>query len=165
MGRSTFSGPVVSQAGFITGTGAVLAAVTASTLTIPAAVSDNTEIYNGQLIPLSRAAGIAVTLPASSGSQASYRFFVSTTITSNTTTIKVANSTDIMVGIATVSSSGTAGTFPTTVTADTITLNGSTTGGVAGSYIELTDVSTGFWVVTAYLEGSGVAATPFSATV
>ena len=57
MSSTTFSGPVTSTAGFITGTG-VNSTVTASTLTVTQAD------YNGQTIGLSRAAGITVTLPA-----------------------------------------------------------------------------------------------------
>jgi hypothetical protein len=55
--------------------------------------------------------------------------------------------------------------FSTLATSDTITLNGSTKGGLAGSYIELRDVATNQWVVSASLVGSGTPATPFSAAV
>jgi hypothetical protein len=156
MASTTFSGPVTSQAGFITGTGAVSASVTAATLTV-----DST--YNGQVIPLNRAGGMTVTLPAATGSQAVYTFVVGTTFTSNGI-IKVANATDVMNGIASVGG-GTAAVFGTLPASDTITMNGSTTGGLAGSYVELKDVAAGDWIVTAYLVGSGTPATPFSATV
>lgn len=157
MASTTFSGPVTSTAGFITGTGAVAAAVTAATLTIDSS-------YNGQVIPLNRAAGITVTLPAATGSQAVYRFVVSTAVTSNNHIIKVANATDVMAGTAGVS--GTTGSvFSTLPASDTITMNGSTTGGLAGSYVEVIDIAAGDWIVTAALVGSGTPATPFSATV
>jgi hypothetical protein len=157
MGTTTFSGPVVSQAGFITGTSVVGTSVTASTLTV-----DST--YNGSITPINRAAGTAITLPASSGSQAEYTFLIGTTVTSNSTTVKVVNATDVMNGVANVG--GTTGAVYSTLPAsDTITLNGSTTGGVAGSIITVKDVATGFWQVTANLIGSGTPATPFSATV
>lgn len=157
MASTTFSGPVTSTAGFITGTGAVAAAVTAATLTVDSS-------YNGQVIPLNRAAGITVTLPAATGSQAVYRFVVSTAVTSNNHIIKVANATDVMAGTAGVS--GTTGSvFSTLPASDTITMNGSTTGGLAGSYVEVIDIAAGDWIVTAALVGSGTPATPFSATV
>jgi hypothetical protein len=156
MARTTFSGPVVSQAGFITGTDAVAASVTSATLAV-------TDAYNGQSIPLNRAGGMTVTLPAATGSQAVYKFLVGTTFTSNGV-IQVANATDVMNGLASVG--GTTGSvFSTTATSDTITMNGSTTGGLAGSYIELVDVSAGEWLVRAALVGSGTPATPFSAAV
>lgn len=164
MSRSTFSGPVVSQAGFITGTDAVLPAVTASTLTIPAAVQDNSEVYNGAVIQLNRAAGQTITLPAATGSQAMYRFVLTGAVTSNSTIIKVANSTDVLNGTASIGGA-TGAAFSTLPASDTITLNGSTTGGLAGSYVWVWDIAPGFWITEAELIGSGTPATPFSATV
>jgi hypothetical protein len=155
---TTFSGPVRSLAGFITGTDVVQASVTAATLALTA------DAYNGEIVPVSKADGTAITLPAATGSQAKFTVLISTTISSNSTTLKVANSTDVMVGTAAVSA--TTGTVYSTLAAsDTITLNGSTTGGVAGSYIEVTDVAAGIWLVSAALVGSGTPSTPFSATV
>lgn len=153
---TTFSGPVKSNAGFISGTDAVAASVTAATLAV-------TSDYNGQLIPLNRAGGMTVTLPAATGSQAVYRFVVGTTFTSNGI-IQVANATDTMNGLASVGG-GTASVFGTLPASDTITMNGSTTGGLAGSYIELIDAAAGDWIVRAALVGSGSPATPFSAAV
>ena len=156
MAITTFSGPVRSLAGFITGTDAVIPAVTDATLAV-------TSDYNGEVIPLSRAAGMTVTLPAATGSQAVYRFLVSTTFTSSGI-IKVANATDVMVGSLAVSAT-TGTTFSTLASSDTITMSGSTTGGLAGSIIELADIATGYWRVSGGVIGSGTAATPFSATV
>ena len=156
MAITTFSGPVRSLAGFITGTDAVIPAVTTSTLAV-------TSEYNGEVIPLSRAAGMTVTLPAATGSQAVYRFVVGTTFTSSGI-IQVANATDTMNGLASVGG-GTASVFGTLPASDTITMNGSTTGGLAGSYIELVDIAAGDWIVRAALVGSGTPATPFSAAV
>lgn len=157
MASTTFSGPVTSTAGFITGTGAIAAAATAATLSV-------TSASNGQTIPLTRAAGIAVTLPAATGSQAVYRFYLTTAVTSNSTTIKVANATDVMNGAASVGGS-TGNNFSTLPASDTVTMNGSTTGGLAGSFVEVVDYAAGFWLVRAALVGSGTPATPFSATV
>lgn len=157
MGSTTFSGPVTSTAGFISGTGVVAAAVTAATATI-----DST--LNGDVIPLNRAAGITVTLPAATGSQAHYRFFLTATVTSNSTIIKVANSTDVMNGTASVGGA-TGAVFSTLPASDTITMNGSTTGGLVGSFVDVTDIAAGYWVVSAELIGSGTPATPFSAAV
>jgi len=158
MSSTTFSGPVTSTAGFITGTG-VNSTVTAATLTVTA------DTYNGQTIGLSRAAGITVTLPAATGTNAVYKFLVETTVTSNNNIIQVANATDVISGSLNVA--GTTGTvFGTLPASDTITMNGSTKGGVAGSYVELTDVETGIFVITSGgLIGSGTVVTPFSAAV
>lgn len=157
MASTTFSGPVTSTAGFITGTG-VNSTVTSSTLAVTAAD------YNGQTINLSRAAGITVTLPAATGTNAVYRFVVSTAVTSNNYIIQVANATDTLNGLASVG--GTTGNiFSTLAASDTLTMNGSTTGGLVGSYVEITDIATGEFLVSAALVGSGTPATPFSAAV
>lgn len=132
--------------------------VTAATLAVTLAAHDS------KTVTLNRAAGQAVTLPAASGSGARFRFFVGTTVTSNSTTIKVANSSDVMAGILTVLGSSVAA-FATQSTSDTITLNGTTTGGVIGTWIDIEDVAANLWLVRGALSGSGSAATPFSATV
>lgn len=162
MSITTFSGPVRSLAGFITGTDTVAASVTSATLVITAA-NGLADAYNGVIIPLNRAGGMTVTLPAATGSQAVYTFLVGTTFTSSGI-IQVANSTDTLNGIASVG--GTTGSvFSTLPASDTITMNGSTTGGLAGSIITVRDVAAGDYIVTANLVGSGTPATPFSAAV
>ena len=100
-------------------------------------------------------------------SAASYKFFVLTTITSNTTTIKVVDATDVMAGVAIVAndSDATASIFETTSTSDTITFDGSTTGGILGATVELQDVATNLWSVRVVGAATGTEATPFSATV
>ena len=157
MSSTTFSGPVTSTAGFITGTG-VNSTVTASTLTVTQAD------YNGQTIGLSRAAGITVTLPAATGTNATYRFLVTTAVTSNSYKIQVANATDVIQG--TINVAGTTGTpFGSLPASDTITMNGSTQGGLVGSYVEITDIATGVFLVSGSSLGSGTVVTPFSAAV
>lgn len=169
MGASHFSGPVFSAGGFATGTDSVLPATTSATLTIPS--STTTEDYNGRVFPLARAAGVTVTLPAATGTQATYRFLVSTTVTSNSDIIKVASASDYMVGSLSVSGANAANSVvvstvgSTTTGSDTITMNGTTTGGIAGSFVQVQDIATGIWLVSGSLVGSGAAATPFSAAV
>ncbi len=162
MGTTTFSGPVVSKAGFITGVDAVSASVTSATLVITSA-NGLADAYNGEVIPLNRAGGMTVTLPAATGSQAVYTFLVGTTFTSSGI-IQVANATDTFNGIANVGG-GTGVVFSTLPASDTITMNGTTTGGLAGSFITVRDVAAGDWIVTANLVGSGSPLTPFSAAV
>jgi len=157
MANTTFSGPVTSTNGFITGTG-VNSTVTAATLTVTA------DAYNGQTINLSRAAGITVTLPAATGSNAVYTFEVATSVTSNNNVIQVANATDVMNGFSSVA--GTTGSvFSTLPASDTITMNGTTTGGLIGSYVQITDLAAGYYLVQASFAGSGTPATPYSAAV
>lgn len=131
------------------------------------AVTVDKLIHGGKVVRLNRAAGIAVTLPASTGSGEKFRFYVGTTISSNSTTIKVANATDTMVGaVHTATTTAGAGLHEAAGgTDDTITMNGTTTGGIVGSYIEVVDVESGKWLVNGELVGSGTLATTLSATV
>jgi hypothetical protein len=135
-------------------------AVTAATLALNAAS------HAGRLVVLDRAGGIAVTLPAATGSGAVYKLFVKTTFTSSAT-VKVANSTDIMQGLAiSVGAAGATTSWTAGATDDTVTLNGTTTGGLVGAQITLEDaVSAGVWVVRVTGSITGTAATPFSSTV
>jgi len=131
--------------------------VTAATLAVTAAA--NGELYT----VLNRAAGTAVTLPAATGSGRIYRFIIGTTITSNTTVIQTATtgSGDVMDGIAVGVASALVG-FETASNTNTITFNGTTTGGIVGTRVELIDYASGHWGVQVRSNGSGTGATPFS---
>lgn len=172
MAATHFSGPVVSTNGFTgdaTGnvTGAVLATTpvnaTASTLTVTQAT------HGGRVVTLNRAAGIAVTLPAASGSGTVYTFVIGTTVTSNTTTIKVANSSDAFQGGSMVISDDAGAPVKGFVAAaasdDTVTFNGTTTGGYAGDRVIVIDIATNLFHVNIVGKATGTEATPFSATV
>ena len=123
--------------------------------------------HAGRLMVFSVASGATVTLPAAAGRGDMYRFFVNTTVTSNSDIIKVANATDIMAGLAIQSQDGgnTVQAWETAADSDTITLNGSTTGGIKGDFVELIDVASGLWFVRIVGSATGTEATPFSATV
>lgn len=139
----------------------VPAAITASTLAV------TKDDHAGKIVPLSRAAGIAVTLPAATGSGDKYAFLITTAVTSNATTIKVANASDTMVGhISTADATGGNGFQEAAVgTDDTISMNGTTTGGLIGSYVECVDIASNLWLIAGRLVGSGTLATSLSATV
>ncbi len=117
------------------------------------------------VIPLSAAAGLTITLPASTGSGNVYRFFVATTVTSNAYLIKVANATDVIQGVLGVATDAAGVNVPTAATTDTISMNGSTTGGLIGSYVTIIDAVSGVFSVSGALISTGTEATPFSATV
>lgn len=136
-----------------------LANVTAATVTITSAD------HEGKTITLNRAGGIAVTLPAATGSGARYRFVVGTTFTSSAT-IKVVGD-DTMTGLALLAqdAADTAVVFETAATSDTITFNGTTTGGLKGADVELIDIAADTWFVNVRSAATGTEATPFSATV
>lgn len=140
-----------------------------TTSTVTAATLAPTVADNGTFYVLDRAAGIAVTLPSIDASEVgtTFKFLVKTTITSNSTTIKVPSSAETMAGIAYVVSDSSAAVLGYVAggTADTITLNGSTTGGIAGDIVEVTAVSTTQWAAQVFTSATGTEATPFSATV
>lgn len=120
-------------------------------------------------IPLvfTRAAGVVVTLPAATGTGDIYKFYVNTTVTSNSYKIQVANATDIISGLALANDGDgePANGWPTTLTTDTITMDGSTQGGIKGDSLEIIDIASGQFCVRAFLTNSGTEATPFSAAV
>lgn len=125
------------------------------------------DVHAGRTTVISAVAGCAVTLPAATGTGSVYRFIIGSTITSNSTTIKVANATDVMTGRAYVVSDNTAAVlgYATAASSDTITLNGTTLGGLAGDHIEIIDAIAGTFAVRVFTAATGTEATPFSATV
>lgn len=132
-----------------------------------AAIILNADDHGEKPIVLDRAAGVAVTLPKSTGSGVTFEILVGTTITSLTSTIKVDNATDVMAGFAVQSqdAGATLQMFETAASSDTITFDGSSTGGLIGDRVELLDMKAGFWAVRVMSAGTGSEATPFSATV
>lgn len=132
---------------------------TASTLAVTEADHDS------KVVTLNRAAGIAVTLPAATGSGTKLHFVTGTTFTSSAT-IKVTGN-DIMTGLAIVAqdAADTAVAFETAADTDTITFNGTTTGGIKGDSVELIDIAADLWWVRVMSSATGTEATPFSATV
>jgi hypothetical protein len=162
---TNWSGPLVSDNGFQgTLTGPVIATTPVNCTTATLLVTQ--ALHAGVVVTLNRAAGIAVTLPAPTGTGSVYTFYTGTTVTSNSTTFKVPvhlqiiQGTAIQAGIA-----GATTTFYTASADDTVTLNGSTTGGNLGDVISFTDVAVGAFSVEGRAKISGAAATPFSSTV
>lgn len=138
---------------------------TAATLAITAALHAN------RVVTLNKASGQAVTLPAATGTGNKYMFSVGTTITSVGTTITAGvtgASSDAFQGIALTEDGATVTGYLAVAGAggsDVITLNGSTTGGFAGDYIEMIDAGAGVWQITNFVtKSTGTAATPFSHT-
>lgn len=108
------------------------------------------------------AATQTINLPASTGKGGYYRIFIGVTATGNKV-IRCNGATDNMQGQASMAG-GTPASFATASNSNTITLNGTTTGGVLGSVVELWDVFPGVWSVQVNSIGTGVQVTPFSNT-
>jgi len=130
---------------------------TASTMT-PSQVT-----HDSRIITLNRAAGIAVTLPAATGSGMRLTFIIGTTITSNTTTFTAAGA-DTIGGFQTIVKTGTttANVYPITITSTVLTLNGTTKGGIIGDKIEFLDLASAQWIATETLQGSGALESNFT---
>jgi hypothetical protein len=132
-----------------------------------ASVTVRADAHAGVPLIFNRAAGTTATLPAATGSGFNYEFIVGTALTSNSNIIRVANSVDIMVGNAILlqDAGDTMVGFETAGTSDTITFNGTTTGGVRGARALVTDIAAGVYWVQVVSAATGTEATPFSATV
>lgn len=119
------------------------------------------------IITVNAAAGLTLTLPAATGTGYEFDVMIATTVTSNNVIIQVANATDVMSGVCQFAQDGgdTSVMFETAADSDTITMNGSTKGGIKGDRIHLVDVSAGLWAVKVTGSATGTEATPFSAAV
>jgi hypothetical protein len=133
--------------------------VTASTVTLSPA------LHGGSIITLNRAAGIAVTLPNATGTGNIYTFFTGTTVTSNNNTITRGTTADVMSGVVYQCKAATTLTpIPTAANSNTITMNGTTTGGILGDWIQLVDVGTNQWILLMIISSTGTLASPLSNT-
>ena len=154
MAKSTFSGPIVSNNGFIqAGSNSIVNITAETTLTF--------NDHAGRIIEVNDADG-AVTLPSIKSGElgATYRFFIGTDATD--LDIKT-DGTDKYVGSIMVAvDDGAKKSFQPAATNDVISLNGGTQGGDKNSYIEITALATAEYLVQGVLIGSGTVATPFA---
>lgn len=134
---------------------------------VAAALTITQALHGGKTITVDRAAGSTLTLPAATGTGTVYKIFTGTTITSNDLIIQVASASDIVAGVAWMANDTDASVsgFETAADSDTMTMNGTTKGGIKGDYIQIIDMAAGLFSVQAFLTGTGAEATPFSAAV
>jgi len=177
MARTTFQGPVRSLGGLYQQGPASVVEITASTTLSP-------EAHGGRIISIggSLAAALTLTLPAINVSTNAitsgpgqdpntlnnegvvYTIWVPTTI--STSSLKIGtDGTDKFVGSlisVDTDSSGAVVGFTAASTNDFINLNGGTTGGVAGTYIQIVAIAANKYMVTGVINGTGTVATPFA---
>lgn len=124
--------------------------------------------HAGRVIVLNHTgAASTVTLPTATATGNTYRFVVGAVNTSNHV-IRVPNAATIFAGnvITSQDSADTVVSFNTAADSDTITLNGTTTGGAAiGDFVEVIDIAANVFAIRGQLTGTGVEASPFSAAV
>jgi len=172
MANTTFSGPVISKNGFIgTGPGSTVALTANTTLT----VND----HAGRILLTQDADGI-FTLPsinanangATAGATdynnlnnigASFYFYVDLTATDVQI---VTDGTDKFTGAAMIAvDDGAKKAFFPGASNDVLSMNGTTTGGIVGSVIQVTALETAQYLVhNTLILGSGTIVTPFSDT-
>lgn len=177
MARSTFQGPVRSLGGIYQQGPATVVEVTASTTLNPVD-------HGGRIISVggSLAANVVLTLPSINVSTNSitsgpgqdpntlnnegvvYTIWVPTTI--STSSLKIGtDGTDKFVGSllsVDTDSSGAVVGFTAGASNDFINLNGTTTGGVAGTRVQIVAIAANKYMVTGVVLGSGTVATPFA---
>lgn len=172
-GMEVVSGGLTVTAGGLTvtaGTTTLGASFVRDIVTLTATDAITVAEHAGRILLMGEVGGDAAatfTLPAATGSGAEFQFIVSVVNTSNYV-IQVADATDTIDGsvILHQDSANTVASFNTAADSDTITLNGSTKGGVSiGDEITLIDIATNQYMVKGVLTGSGTEATPFSAAV
>lgn len=179
MARTTFSGPLRSMGGLYQQGPSSVVSITSSTTLDPI-------LHGGRMISVggSLAAALTLTLPTintnanastsgpgndyntSNNQGVLYTIWVPTTI--STSSLKIAtDGTDKFVGSLLSVDTDTSGAmvgFTAASTNDFINLNGTTTGGVAGTWIEIRALAALKYVVTGVILGTGVVATPFADT-
>ena len=177
MARTTFQGPVRSLSGFITqGPDNVVNLTANTTLSVEAhagkimtaggTLASNLTItlpkVNTSATPDSAGPGQDPNNPNNQG--AVFTFFVPATVA--TSSLKIGtDGTDKFVGSLLTVDTDTAGAmagFAPGATNDFINLNGSTTGGVAGSYVQITALSSLKYMVQGVVLCTGTPATPFA---
>ena len=177
MARSTFQGPIRSLGGIYQQGPATIVEITASTTLSP-------EAHGGRIISVggSLAANLTLTLPAinvstnpttsgpgqdpstANNQGVVYTIWVPTTIA--TSSLKIGtDGTDKYVGSVLsidTDTSGAAVGFVSGASDDFINLNGTTTGGVAGTCVQIVAIAANKYMVTGTVLGSGTVATPFA---
>ena len=175
-GMTVTSGGLTVTAGGLTvtaGTTDLSGSFIRDLVTLTADTTITNAAHAGRILLMGEVGGDAsatFTLPAATGTGAEFKFIVSVVNTSNYV-IQVTGDDTIDGSVVVTNDSTDGGTaslisWPTVAASDTITLNGTTTGGVnIGDYILLTDIATDQYSVSGLLNASGTEATPFSAAV
>ena len=179
MGQSTFQGPVRSLNGLYTQGPGSIVTVGSATLTLDPAT------HGGRILVIT-AATTTITLPAvdvtadpatsGPGSDPNtlnnqgvvYTFFIATTATAIKIRTTSSSPGDLFVGSlisgkdGVLTAGGTATFVPNGSSNDVISMAGTTTGGIAGSYLTVVAVAANKYLVQGVLIGSGTLATPFA---
>lgn len=130
-------------------------------ITITAATTLSRNRHSGAIVNVNSTTGRAITLPAATGTGDVYTLFYVATVSSGSHTVVVTGSDVIIGGVGLSTDIGGTAMIAGSTTA-TITMNGSTTGGVVGTWLQFTDAITGKWLLDGFVCCTGTEATPFS---
>lgn len=119
--------------------------------------------HENKLLVLNKADGIAVTLPAATGSGSVFHFVVGTTF-SGGSFVATTTGDDTLKGLALgLDGDGVpANAWAAGASDEIFTMDGSTQGGVVGDEVIFRDIKADVWQVQARLQQSGTEASPFS---
>lgn len=120
---------------------------------------------SGSTVLFDRAAGIVYTLPLAKPG-VFFDFVITTTITSNSAKVITGAATEFLIGgytnVDTDTSNAVAAFTGNGSTHIAVTQNGTTTGGILGTKLRFTCLSSTRWFVEGVVQGSGVVATAFA---
>ena len=144
---------VEQNAGYLKTSGTIVT-LSAATLTLAP------ELHAGRIVVTALAATLTITLPLATGTGNVYTIYTSITATGDH--IYAAAGSDVLNGVVGVSTDIAGVMESAQVTDSTLTMNGTTSGGLAGSCIVFTDVATAVWMVGGSSVSSGSESTLFS---
>ena len=123
------------------------------------------ENESGSVALFDRAAGIVYTLPTAKPGMV-FDFMVTTTVTSNAAKVITAVGTELLIGgytnVDTDTSNAVAAFTGNGSTHVAVSMNGTTTGAVAGTRLRFTCLSSTRWMVEGMVLGTGIVATAFA---
>ena len=121
---------------------------------------------SGSTCLFDRAAGIVYTLPVAPTVGTHFDFIITTTITSNSAKVITGAGTELLIGgyvnVDTDTSNAVAAFTGNGSTHIAVTMNGTTTGGILGTKLRFTCLSSTRWMVEGFVQGNGVVATAFA---
>jgi hypothetical protein len=123
------------------------------------------ENESGSIALFDRAAGIVYTLPTAKAG-IYFDFIITTTITSNSAKVITSAGTELLIGgytnVDTDTSNAVAAFTGNGSTHIAVTQNGTTTGGILGTKLRFTCLSSTRWMVEGIVQGNGTVATAFA---
>lgn len=175
LSNKTIAAPVFS--GSITGTYTLAGTPTIASPTITGAIITNelvtaagatetlTSADCGQTTLLDTDAGSVITLPAATGSGCIFRFLVTDGVGSNAHVINVVGNDEFvggLINIGTTADQTDAFTAAQGGDTDRISMNGTTSGGLEGTFIVIQDVAADDWALWGTVVGTDASASPLA---